>query len=1607
MRTRACFLLALFAVTPLLAQQHPNVEKGFQPDKVYQFNGLDNVNLYNGNLSLTIPIGNEYGGNGALRYRFVLTYNSKAWDQEEWTYHNGDSCLSANPPLECGRGFIKSVPSKRSNAGMGFLLSLGRLLSPFDPAVYPGPLGWSSPYWTYEGPDGADHAFSLGDPANPSIWHTRDGSFLRLVPLTPGWYDVEFPDGMVHRFGLLAGVSSPVLREIRDRFGNRLEIAYDTEGNWTLTEKDATGAQVRRHYVRFRDVTDTADAPPNYDSVVDEIDLAAFDDDPGQLPDDPRAIYRFVYSTDRVKYACFGEWRDIMTPDPWVPRLHQVVLPEGSTWVFGYPDYPDVCSSVRSVELPTKGKIEWTYTTWEMPSAGCLGYEVVDVLAAASPFSVVEGILTKTVRQPDGTVTGLWTYSQEAQLLSPANVTCPTASAGPVYVPKNQQSKVTVLHPDNTKTEHYFSIWDYYFGYANSVFDRSEYGLPFTRAEGTGVNGTCSISDPKALCLSTKHYAWDPATSTWAHKRSTFVRYEGDSRYSAVGHEDFGYRREVTNRTVFHDDGNRYVETIRSRYDGLGHFRSVATVDSWSALSKTEKTNFNPGKPDVQVDVTTWSNSPANNRPPATSNWLLNLFDETSVSDSVQSVVSRYCFNAANGFMERRRMLKASTAGATDVLQIFTKDPNGNTVREEHFGGDAQPIWTTDLCTTEAPSHSQTSSRIDHTYEHGALATSRYWDSPNGAAMPFFSVDRTIDQNTGLVRKSRDTAGIETRYNYDELGRITSVQPPPGIAATTYLYSTATVPAKVDVTTLSSPANLRSQFVYDGLGRLVRESKLAPSGTEWVATETAYDALSRVAWKSEPESTGPNPPTGSLAAVHKTEYSYDSFGRVTKIRQPDMTSTDFEYFGNREKRRKAWIATSASGVESQFTAVEEYDGLGRLISVRENSGPTTATNPLGAVVTTTYGYGPSANPIWVKMQGSEGVVQNRIFDYDGRGFLRWESHPESGMTAYSYDARGNLLSKGHGGANTLLDLRYSYDAAGRLVGVKARNPFYNLSSPIPEDHEEFRDLKTFSYDTDTAGPEPGEFRLGKLLKAIRLNYPPLERQNVEHYLSADVFKITERYQYKDPAGRKTKRTTTLESKSPAWGGGFIQIVGDVIQSVTYNDLSLPESIRYPICVGCGLPDYNPERTATFVYSQGRLKSVPGYVSDISYWPNGMRNVLLHTNNIADTQLVEGEATAPKMPRPLSLTSALYDACTSPVIVSEPVGATFTTTPVKLTVVATGAGIAYQWFRRDPQTFQTFALTGEQSSEVFVSPSSTMEYFVVVSNSCKTIGSRYARVSVNECMQPSIIGGAESVLNANGTVTLEVLAQGAEPLTINWHRTSDNALVGTGARVTVGPISQTTDYYVRVTNSCGGPGAQENTRVDVPLPMPSGGLVATRTGAGQITVNWPAVPGAATYNVERRSGGEWVLRGTTALTQLADGSLAADTTYAYRVYALDANGASRSPYSNVDIATTMTFTPVTPGIAIVPLHLNELLNGVNAVRRAAGWPEVAWDSILTGIEPAPGQQVAILSSHIAALRARMNEALQSLGAPAGGYSDPDPRMSVVKAAHFTELQDRVK
>ena len=42
------------------AQQHPNGVRGFLPDKTYHLTDIDQVSLYNGNLTATIPIGGAF-----------------------------------------------------------------------------------------------------------------------------------------------------------------------------------------------------------------------------------------------------------------------------------------------------------------------------------------------------------------------------------------------------------------------------------------------------------------------------------------------------------------------------------------------------------------------------------------------------------------------------------------------------------------------------------------------------------------------------------------------------------------------------------------------------------------------------------------------------------------------------------------------------------------------------------------------------------------------------------------------------------------------------------------------------------------------------------------------------------------------------------------------------------------------------------------------------------------------------------------------------------------------------------------------------------------------------------------------------------------------------------------------------------------------------------------------------------------------------------------------------------------------------------------------------------------------------------------------------------
>src|ERR1700753_1815467 len=95
-------LIALLAVGNVHAQQSPGQAKGFDPTKLYSFQGLDSINTFNGNLVITIPLSAKHQISPTLSYQLSLVYNGKPWD------------------ATADRDLVTVYPARRSNAGIGW-----------------------------------------------------------------------------------------------------------------------------------------------------------------------------------------------------------------------------------------------------------------------------------------------------------------------------------------------------------------------------------------------------------------------------------------------------------------------------------------------------------------------------------------------------------------------------------------------------------------------------------------------------------------------------------------------------------------------------------------------------------------------------------------------------------------------------------------------------------------------------------------------------------------------------------------------------------------------------------------------------------------------------------------------------------------------------------------------------------------------------------------------------------------------------------------------------------------------------------------------------------------------------------------------------------------------------------------------------------------------------------------------------------------------------------------------------------------------------------------------------------------------------------------------
>src|ERR1051325_1194397 len=336
MRTKfgwIALLIPLF-VPPAMLAHDPSTTRGVALDSLYQLHDVDTVNLFNGNLLVSVPLGAQFPLDGGASYSIQLVYTGKPFD---FTYESREVCPYPTPLCTETHALPKLNP--RGNAGLDWRVTMGRLISSSDTTVACPPGTWGSCAGSYESADGATHKFYTTlhgvENVDPNVFYTRDASYLRLKTYST-YEEIEFPNGMVHRFddsGRLIQIYT-----VFDRAAGRgpsVTVDYLENGCpsgdscWKIHD-----VFDRTHWVTFANTTH----PFGGSMAAQQIILAA--------PNDKAATYTLNYNHTPGPYSpssdpyvlwddvnCYDRWHDPTDPTgAYTPLLTSIVLPDGSRY---------------------------------------------------------------------------------------------------------------------------------------------------------------------------------------------------------------------------------------------------------------------------------------------------------------------------------------------------------------------------------------------------------------------------------------------------------------------------------------------------------------------------------------------------------------------------------------------------------------------------------------------------------------------------------------------------------------------------------------------------------------------------------------------------------------------------------------------------------------------------------------------------------------------------------------------------------------------------------------------------------------------------------------------------------------------------------------------------------------------------------------------------------------------------------------------------------------------------------------------------------------------------------------------------------------------------
>jgi YD repeat-containing protein len=1335
-RFRSFIAAAVFLTAcSVLAQQHPNQEKGFDPSKLYHFADIDSINTFNGNLVVTLPLTQTYRVSPLLSYSFTPVYNANVWDARSY-----------DPSL------LELKTCQRCNAGLGWIVSLGRLIPPTDPS---NSTNDANKGYVYESPDGRDHGFTPATQTSSYVFST-DESGLRMK-VDESTKTIEFPDGTKRIFSDTTGIWR--LLHITDPFGNHVDIDYSrstsTHEIWDVAEFQDT-TQIRSHTLEFNvsaagsDANNTSAGTTFAQTYLTKITVAAFGNKTAEyvfnytratipLPE-ADTVFQPSSPNNYTIHVFLLTSIDLITKDAAGNTLSSPLL---GSYSMAMPGGYDMCAPstsrcsssglLRTLRVPTGGTYSWEYTDIVYPHA----FTFVQIPNFV-PNPIVEhrqgtvGVSQRTLTDLDSHA-ATWYYNYVLNFPTQ----CFDISGNAWY--HYHQTANAVTAPDGTVNVGYYSIYQSDACSDDQEFEPGDYGTPFThwaKEQSTGLllsTETYSGAPPSSAPSFSAPTASSPHLSYtgWTKRRTKRIR---SGTLFVFGGSTFSPSAE---RTYYEDDcdtsclSGQFSEIIRSNQDNAGHYRQISaggTIGSGtgSTLYRTTFTNY-PSAPALQTDPhTPWvfgiytdqcsrveSTARAEDSVTSCGTTQLHGLSE-GVTDKKDFNWKQFCFNSTTGFLERQRTIRLLSPGNGDLISVFSAASTGDVASEKYYGGETadgtqQTVPADGLCTASESTFGLLGYTINHTYLYGSLETSAY----SGA---HFNVDdRTIDKNTGLIEYDKDTTGLSTHYLYDLGGRITSLTPPGTLAASSFTYTSANLSgsaptnatAKSTQTGTAGEGSRQSEYTFDGFGRVTRESSLMPDDTKR-AHDTTYDDLGRKA--SETISATLD---SAYPPLTKTTMSYDFAGRPLSITAPDLSSTTFAYRGIRRTDRTVNIATE-DNVAAPSTTSEISDALGRLTEVDQ---PITGT----ATTVTKYAYDAADRLITVDMT-ADNSTQHREFEYDNRGFLLREQHPEIGpsgngsVTYKGFDARGHARRKNTGSDSSPFDLVFEFDAFERLTAVKTAS---------------LNTLKTFTYGDSLDTPPPNS--KGKITTAIRNN-------TIGAAPNTSTVEVDEDYAYDGPGGllSSTKTTVTKDGVSSQF-----------MQSETYNTLADVATVTYPPFSAAHAPD----RTIENLNYNGFLIGVTGYaggrdktgkiIPAIGYWPSGMVSAVAHSDGTLDTYTPEHG-----LPRPAHIEFSNIQSCDAPPTPTISASTSTCANSANAASVPASPSQTYQW----SISGGTLTSANDASSITYLAGASgTVHLSVTVHNECgQTAGSADVAIASSPTAPP-IAAPATVCPNSTGNV----------------------------------------------------------------------------------------------------------------------------------------------------------------------------------------------------------------------------------------------------------------